>query len=137
MIFKNTVMKFRKFIKIMRNPDDRKNFLLSKLTLKNFIIYGLLTNVVSTIILIPIFNDSYINLSISRLVSRMVGRIGDFHIPLFMRNNVFSSYIRFYKVNQDEILDPELQNYNTIKDFFIRKIKVNFFYKIFTIDCLF
>jgi len=121
-------MKLKNFFKVMRNPNDRKNFLLSKLTLKNFIIYGMLTNIVSTIILIPIFNDSYINLSISRLVSRMIGKIGDLNIPLFMRNNVFSSYIRFYKVNRDEILDPDLNNYNTVKDFFIRKIKVNFFF---------
>lgn len=135
MIFKKRIAQIAKLIKIMKNPEERKTFLLSKMTLKNFILFGIFTNVVSTVVLMPIFNDTYINLSLTRLVSRIAGRIGDIKLPVFMRREIFESYIKFYKVNKDEILDSELTNYNTIKEFFIRKIKVNFFKKKQTSVC--
>lgn len=124
MIFKRSLAKLIKFIKIMKQPEERRTFLLSKFTFKNFVVVGLLTNVVSTIVLMPFFNETYINLSLSRFVSRMVGKIADTKIPEFMRRHIYESYIRFYNVNQDEILDQDLTNYKTIKDFFIRKINV-------------
>ncbi len=111
----------------MRDPQQRRTFLLSKMTLKNFIVFGLLTNVVSTFVLMPIYNDTYINLSLSRFVSRIAGRIGDIKLPMFMRQHIFETYMKIYKVNKEEILDQELNNYNTIKEFFIRKINVSKF----------
>jgi len=84
----------------------------------------LLANVFTAVFIFPIFNETNLNLSISRLVSRIVGKIGDCKLPLFMRSAVLNSYVNFYKVNKDEILDQELNNYETVKDFFIREIKV-------------
>lgn len=127
MIFKKRIRQLGNLIRIMRDPEDRRIFLLSKMTLKNFIIFGLVTNVFSTLVLMPIYNETYINLSLSRLVSRIVGRLGEINLPTFMRRGILESYIKFYRVNKEEILDPELTNYKTIKEFFIRKIKVKFF----------
>lgn len=87
---------------------------------ENIIICGML----GALFIYPIFNETNLNLSISRIVSRLVGKIGDFRLPLFMRSTVLNSYINFYKVNREEISDPELNNYETVKDFFIRKINV-------------
>ncbi len=124
MFFKKRISKLINLVKILKNPEERRNYIHSKMTLKNFIYYGILTNVVSTFILIPIFNDSYINLSYTRFVSRTAGKIGDFTLPTFLRSHVLNAYIKFYNVDRDEILDQDLNNYKTVKEFFIRKIKV-------------
>lgn len=125
-MFKKKIQRIRELIQILKSPTDRFNFFVSKFTLKNFIIFGLITNVFSTIILLPIYNESYVNLSLSRFVSRTAGRIGEIKIPVFLREPIYNTYIKFYNVNHDEILDKNLKNYKTIKEFFIREIEVFF-----------
>lgn len=128
MLLRQRIERMIKLVKTLKNPDERRNFLLSKLTLKNFIVFGLVTNVLSSLVLISYYNDSYINLSLTRLISRISGRIGDWVLPSFLRSHLLNAYISLYDVNRDEILDPVLENYKTVKEFFIRQIKVTFYF---------
>ncbi len=75
--------------------------------------------------LYPFFNNSNLNLSFTRIVSRLIGKLGNCKLPLFIRSTVLNGYIKVFNVNKEEILDQELNNYETVKDFFIRKINVN------------
>jgi hypothetical protein len=75
--------------------------------------------------LYPFFNNTNLNLSITRIVSRLVGKVGDCKLPMFIRSTVLNGYIKVFNVNKEEIMDQELNNYETVKDFFIRKINVN------------
>lgn len=124
MVFSRLIAKSANFFRIIKNPNERATYLKSKMTLKNLIKYGLVANILTAVFILPIFNESNLDLSISRMVSRLIGKIGNLNLPIFMRSTVLNSYINCYNVNKEEILDPELNNYATIKDFFIRKIKV-------------
>lgn len=121
MIIRRKIGEMIRFIRIMGNPQERVPYLKSKMTLMNLLKVGFF----SWVFIYPIFNRSNFNLSVSRVASRLVGMVGECKLPLFMRSTVLNSYINFYQVNREEILDPELNNYETVKEFFIRKIKVN------------
>jgi len=125
MIFKKKYQKLLNLSKILANKKERDSFLLSKLTFKNFLIFGIATNIGLTLLAIPFYNETYINLSLSRFISRISGKIGNIPVPQILRENVYDFYSYFYGVNKDEILEKELKNFRTIKDFFIREIDVN------------
>ena len=129
MIFKKKIKSLINLYQILKNPRDRKEFLLSKLTFKNFLIFGIITNIGTTLLFLPVYNETYINLSISRLISRFSGKIGNTQIPSILREKVYNFYSYFYGVNKSEIVEKDLKNFKSIKDFFIREIDVNKFNK--------
>jgi len=86
--------------------------------------FGLASNFAAFIYFLIRFNNYNFDLSPGRFISRRVGRIGDITIPSFMREKVYNMYMKIYNVNKEEILDQNLENYKTIKEFFIRKIDV-------------
>jgi hypothetical protein len=118
-----------------KNPAG-KNLSLEKtsqslfkvLTLRRLVIYGLLSNTIGLAYYINKYNINNYNLSLSRLMSRITGRLMDTTVPVFLRKLVYSFYIWFYGVTRDDILEQDLTQYRCLKDFFIRKIKVNRFY---------
>lgn len=99
-------------------------FFLCRLNDKEVIYYVLLTNMISFCIFIKYFNKSYINLSLTRLISRITGNILAISVPIFMRKFIYNCYIKTFKVNAEEILDQRLENYKSVNEFFIRKIQV-------------
>jgi hypothetical protein len=124
MFFKKRIKSLINFYQKIKNPRDRNDFLLSKLTFKNFLIFGILTNIGTTLIFLPFYNETYINLSISRLISRFSGKIGNTQIPSILREHIYNFYSYFYGVIKSEIKEKELKNFKSIKDFFIREIDV-------------
>jgi MFS-type transporter involved in bile tolerance (Atg22 family) len=107
--------------------DERKKseFIANILTSKKMIIYGLTCNVIGVAYFMGKVNQNNYDLSMSRWVSRKVGKVGDITIPTFLRKYVYAGYMKMYDINKEEIFDQNLENYKTIKEFFIRKIDVS------------
>jgi hypothetical protein len=72
------------------------------------------------------YNKNNYNISFTRYISRKAGQLGEITIPQSMRGFIYRRYMKIYNVDEEEILDGDLKNYKTIKEFFIRKIKVLF-----------
>lgn len=111
-------------------PKSMKNFemkssLLSYLTFKRLVKYTLLTNVIAMFYYLFKYNDTRYDWSFTRFVSRITGWLTQVPLPTWMRKPVFNWYCRTFGVNREEILDPNFENYKTVNEFFIRKIKVN------------
>ncbi len=121
---KKKFYKMIKFLQVMSNSEDRKIYLSSKLKLKNFIYYSLIINSVLSFTILTFINDSYIDLLFNRYFSRIAGKLTEIKIPKFLREEIYNYYIKFYKINKDDILNSELANYETFKDFYIREINV-------------
>lgn len=54
--------------------------------------------------------------------SKFTGFLFSLKLPIFLRKPIYKSYIWFYNVNLDEILEKDLENYKSINEFFIRDI---------------
>lgn len=65
------------------------------------------------------------NKQMSVKVSKLAGKIANLNIPTFLRSPIFNFYMKFYKVNHDEILEKDLKTYKSINEFFIRKIDMS------------
>ena len=48
-------------------------------------------------------------------------------VPTFLRSTVYGFYMKLYNVNREEIEEQDLTKYRSLKDFFIRKIKVLYY----------
>lgn len=64
-----------------------------------------------------------INASFSRMASKATGKIATCTLPMLLRKPLLSAYCNFYGVIKDDMLEPDLQKYNTFQDFFTRKVK--------------
>lgn len=99
-------------------------FFKKLLTPRRFIILTVGVNAFSLFYLLPKYNKTNLDISVSRNISRKIGKIMDTTVPVFMRKSVYGLYMKVYNVNEDEILDPNLENYKNLKEFFTREIKV-------------
>lgn len=129
---------FKKFLGGLKEikstfKDERKKseFIANIFTSKKLVIYGLTCNIIGIAYFMGKVNDKNLDLSMSRWVSRKVGRVGDITIPTFLRKYVYTGYMKMYNINKEEILDQNLENYKTIKEFFIRKIDVRHCISVF------
>ena len=103
---------------------ELKNSLINFITFRRLVKYTILTNFFALGYYLFKYNDKRYDLSMSRYLSRKVGFISQLKIPVFMRKHIFNFYCYFYNVNTDDILDQNFENYKTLNEFFIRKIKV-------------
>jgi hypothetical protein len=103
-----------------------KEFLLASLTLKRFMTFCSVTYFIGMYYAIINYNKNNYNISFTRYISRKAGQLGEITIPQSMRGFIYRRYMKIYNVDEEEILDGDLKNYKTIKEFFIRKIKVLF-----------
>ena len=124
-MFKNLFAGLRELRSNIKDEKKKNDILLNVLTSKKLFIFGMSLNVLGLAYFMSIGNNSNLDFSMSRYVSRKVGKIGDITIPSFMRKYVYSGYMKIYNINKEEILDQDLENYKTIKEFFIRKIDVS------------
>jgi len=96
-------------------------------TIRRLIIYSLVSNFIGIAYYVSKYNvDSY-NLSYSRFISRTTGRVMNITVPTFLRSTVYGFYMKLYNVNREEIEEQDLTKYRSLKDFFIRKIKVLYY----------
>jgi hypothetical protein len=123
-MFKNLFAGLRELRSNMKDEKKKNDILLNVLTSKKLFIFGMSLNVLGLAYFMSKGNDSNLDFSMSRYLSRKVGKIGDITIPTFMRKSIYSGYMKMYNINKEEILDQNLENYKTIKEFFIRKIDV-------------
>ncbi len=119
--FLNTLKNFQAIAK-----DDKKleEAIKSKISFKSTFIFFTVTNIGGLIYFVLKYNESNYDISFTRYLSRLTGRIGNTTIPVSVRKYVYEYYIWLYSVNKEEILDKNLENYVNIKDFFTRKIDV-------------
>jgi hypothetical protein len=117
---------FKNEFKLISNDVEKlKLFLTKTFTLKRLILFALGSNLITIFYFIPKYNDSNHNISFSRYLSKKIGQVGNIPVPKFMRRSLYRLYMKIYNVNENEILDTNLENYRTIKEFFIRKIDVS------------
>lgn len=112
---------------IYKDEKLLNEFLIRTLTSKKLFAYILISNLVGMVYWSAVINENNFEKSWTRFISRKIGKIGDFTIPEFLRNTIYSIYIKSYNVNRDEILDQNLKNYKNIKQFFIREIDVGYY----------
>jgi hypothetical protein len=124
-MFKKILSNFTKAKTIYRDDRQLNDSLLRLLTSKRLFIFGIVSNIIGLAYYLGKYNETNIDLSMSRYLSRKVGIIGNITIPIFMRKFVYERYMGIYNVKREEILEQDLQSYKTVKDFFIRKIDVN------------
>ncbi len=86
--------------------------------------YTVVSNVAYIFYYLYKYNDKRKDLSMTRWLSRKVGWLTRVELPVFIRKYVFDFYCKFYNVIREDILDPNFENYKSVNDFFIRKIKV-------------
>lgn len=58
-------------------------------------------------------------------MSKFFGRIGNKKLPDWIKPILFKTYIFIYNVNMDEVYEKDLKKYNTINEFFIRKLDMS------------
>jgi MFS-type transporter involved in bile tolerance (Atg22 family) len=124
-MFKKILGGFKELKATFKDERKKSEFIANILTSKKMIIYGLTCNVIGVAYFMGKVNQNNYDLSMSRWVSRKVGKVGDITIPTFLRKYVYAGYMKMYDINKEEILDQNLENYKTIKEFFIRKIDVS------------
>jgi hypothetical protein len=107
----------------MRKLKFRDN-IMSLLTFKRLVMYTVVSNVAYIFYYLYKYNDKRKDLSMTRWLSRKVGWLTRVELPVFIRKYVFDFYCKFYNVIREDILDPNFENYKSVNDFFIRKIKV-------------
>ena len=64
-----------------------------------------------------------INTSFSRMSSKVSGKLAACNIPVALRKPLFNSFANFYNVIQDDMLEPNFENYKSFQEFFTRKVK--------------
>jgi hypothetical protein len=126
-MFKKFSNKISNFREILSDRKLLKQKSIQALSLKNIIVFGLVSNVAAMMYFIPKYNEDNYSISVSRYIARKVGQITNVTIPKSIRKTLYGLYIKMYNVNTDEILDKNLENYNNIKEFFIRQIDVIFY----------
>lgn len=136
-MFKSRIQKIREMLSSISkekhsdgiNPKGMRRFelnnsILNRMTYKRLIQYTIITNTIALMYYLFKYNDKSYNLSFTRWLSRKVGWLTRVELPKFLRKHVFDIYCNFYNVNREDILDPNFENYKSVNDFFIRKIKV-------------
>jgi hypothetical protein len=101
-----------------------RDTIIGLLTLRRLVTYTVVSNVAFLFYYLYKYNDKRKDLSMTRWLSRKVGWLTRVELPVFMRKYVFDFYCKFYNVIREDILDPNFENYKSVNDFFIRKIKV-------------
>ena len=129
--FKRIMLKLKNFINSIKNfrtlnKDDKKleDIIKSKISFKSSFLLFTFANVGTLLYFLFKYNEKNYDISLTRYVSRLTGRIGNTTIPVSLRKYVYEYYIKLYSVNKEEMLDKNLENYSNIKDFFTRKIDV-------------
>jgi phosphatidylserine decarboxylase len=56
-------------------------------------------------------------------VSATVGKVAELRLPKFMLIPILKTYIYMYKINTEEIKRTDLNDYESINDFFTRHLK--------------
>jgi hypothetical protein len=107
----------------MRKIEFR-NTIMGLFTFKRLVVFTVASNGIYLFYYLYKHNDKRKDLSMTRWLSRKVGWLTRVELPTFMRKFVFDSYCKFYNVIREDILDPNFENYKSVNDFFIRKIKV-------------
>ena len=125
------MLKIKSFFKNFQNlktlaKDDKRieEAIKSKITFKSSLIFFAVSNVGMLLYFVIKYNENNYDLSLTRYISRKTGSIGNITIPQWLRKYVYEGYMKMYSVDKEEILDQNLENYTTIKDFFTRKIDV-------------
>lgn len=119
------IEKVKESLELINKGSREKETLSRAFTMKRFMAFVVFSNIFGVAYFILKYNITNPSLSLSRYVSRKTGQVGEITIPTFMRELVYKGYIKMYSVNKEEILDQNLKNYRTIKEFFIRKIDVS------------
>ena len=133
-ILKSITLLIKKFSLYKQKSPSEKTMTQSQLiqnlgkifTFRRLLIYGMITNGIGIVYYVNKYNQHNYNISYSRIISRITGRITNITIPTFLRKSVYRFYMKLYNVNEDEILDKDLTKYRSLKDFFIREIKVKY-----------
>ena len=135
-MFRSKIKKIKeKLLNIVESKDEKiqpkgmknfelKNKIIGFLTFRRLFKYTIITNSLAIAYYTLKNNDTRIDISFSRYISRKTGWITQITIPTFFRKPLFNFYCYFYNANREEILDQNFSNYKTINEFFIRKIKV-------------
>ena len=125
------MLKIKSFFKNFQNlktlaKDDKRieEAIKSKITFKSSLIFFAVSNVGMLLYFVIKYNENNYDLSLTRYISRKTGSIGNITIPQWLRKYVYEGYMKMYSVDKEEILDQNLENYTTIKEFFTRKIDV-------------
>lgn len=58
-----------------------------------------------------------------RITSRLWGKLASYELPIPLRNFVYGTYIKMFKVNLEEAEVTDLKLYKSISDFFTRSLK--------------
>lgn len=74
-----------------------------------------------------IFRNNKLELSITRLMSKIFGKLVNIKIPTFFRPIIFKIYTSIYGLNLLEISDKNLSHYESLNKFFIREIDVKYY----------
>jgi len=123
---KNFFNSLKNFQALAKDDKKLEEAIKSTISFKSTFLFFTVTNIGALIYFVLKYNESNHDISFTRYVSRLTGRIGNITIPIFLRKYVYNYYMWLYSVNKDEILDKNLENYANIKDFFTRKIDVIF-----------
>ena len=59
-----------------------------------------------------------------KLISRVMGWITRLYLPIWLRSLIFQFYIRIFSCHHHEMLNEDLNSYQTISEFFRRRIKM-------------
>lgn len=121
---KHKASKVIRRLKLLRNPSERLYIYKTQFTFKNFLCFTILANAAASLIIFALYNDLYFKFSFTRLISKFYGKLSDLSLPLYIRSELFSVYSYFYQIDLDHLLDKDLENFQSFKEFFIRKIKV-------------
>lgn len=124
--FKNISSKFKEASSLISDKRRLNELIMNKMSLKKFMLFVIISNVTGIAYFTNKYNNSNYDLSLSRYLSRKFGNITNIPLPLFLREYVYKGYMKLYKINKEEILNSDLRSYKTIKEFFIREIKVNY-----------
>jgi hypothetical protein len=124
-MFKKLFQNVREFNHTIKDPKSREQLFFKILSSKKLFWYGFITNVIGLSIYSILINDKIYEISLTRFISRWVGRLGNTTVPESLRERLYNLYMKTYNVNREEILDQNLKNYKNIKEFFIRHIDVS------------